>query len=70
VVFFTRNFPKLKACQSQLVRSAPAYAADYRAGCRAKLSLDFMNKLKIIEEEFGKIMFWIEFAVALEINQK
>lgn len=73
VILFTRNFPDLpefKACRNQLVRSAPACASNYRASCRAKSGPDFINKLKIVEEELDESMFWIEFAVALESKLK
>lgn len=72
-VLFTRNFPDLpefKACRNQLVRSAPACAANYRAACRAKSGPDFINKFKIVEEELDESMFWIEFIVALEVKLK
>ena len=67
-VLFTRQFPKevdLKAARGQLVRSAPSAAANYRAACRGKSTPDFINKLKIVEEEMDESMFWLEFVVAL-----
>lgn len=41
-------------------------AANYRAACRGKSTADFINKLKIVEEELDESMFWLEFIVALE----
>src|SRR6186997_1487731 len=35
----------------QLVRSSTSVGANYRAACRAKSTADFINKLKIVEEE-------------------
>ena len=36
---------------SQIVRSSASVAANYRAASRAKSDKDFLNKLKICEEE-------------------
>ncbi len=71
VVLFTRklpNLPEFKAIRNQLVRSAPSSAANYRAACRRKSGKDFLNKLKIVEEELDESMFWLEFVVALDPN--
>lgn len=59
------NEPEFKAVRNQIVRSSPSCAANYRAACRAKSSPDFINKLKIVEEELDETMFWLEFIVAL-----
>jgi four helix bundle protein len=69
VVLFTRKFPEnaeFKVIQSQIIRSAPSAAANYRAACRGKSGKDFINKLKIVEEETDESMFWMEFSVALD----
>lgn len=71
VVLFTRQFPKeseFKAVRGQLVRCAPSAAANYRAACRGKSTPDFINKLKIVEEELDESMFWLEFVVALSAD--
>jgi len=68
VVLFTRQFPRepeFKAVRGQMVRCAPSSAANYRAACRGKSTPDFINKLKIVEEELDESMFWLEFVVAL-----
>ncbi len=68
VVLFTRTLPEtpeFKAVRNQMVRSTPSVAANYRAACRRKSGKDFINKLKIVEEELDETMFWLEFAVAL-----
>jgi len=44
----------------QLVKSATSVGANYRAACRAKSKADFINKLKIVEEEADESMYWIE----------
>ena len=44
----------------QLLRSGTSVGANYRAVCRAKSDLDFINKLRIVEEECDESMFWME----------
>lgn len=44
----------------QLLRSGTSVGANYRAACRAKSTADFINKLKIVEEECDESLFWME----------
>ena len=44
----------------QLLRSGTSIGANYRACCRAKSTRDFINKLKIVEEEADETLFWLE----------
>jgi four helix bundle protein len=44
----------------QLVRSATSSGANYRAACRSKSRKDFINKLKIVEEEMDETNYWLE----------
>jgi four helix bundle protein len=44
----------------QIVRSATSVGANYRAACRSKSRRDFVNKLKIVEEELDETMYWLE----------
>jgi len=44
----------------QLLRSGTSVGANYRAVCRAKSSSDFINKLRIVEEECDESLFWME----------
>ncbi len=48
---------------SQLLRSGTSVGANYRAACRAKSTADFINKLKIVEEEGDESLFWMELLV-------
>jgi four helix bundle protein len=48
---------------SQLLRSGTSVGANYRAACRAKSTADFVNKLKIVEEEGDESLFWMELLV-------
>ena len=47
----------------QLLRSGTSVGANYRAVCRAKSNLDFINKLRIVEEECDESPFWMELLV-------
>lgn len=45
---------------SQIVRSSASVSANYRAAARAKSDADFINKLKICEEEADETELWLE----------
>ena len=47
----------------QLLRSGTSVGANYRAACRAKSNSDFVNKLKIVEEECDESHYWMELLV-------
>ena len=47
----------------QLLRSGTSVGANYRAVCRAKSGADFINKLRIVEEESDESLFWVELLV-------
>jgi four helix bundle protein len=68
-VLFTRKFnqeSEFRAARNQMVRCGPSCAANYRAACRAKSGPDFVNKMKIVEEELDESLFWLEFVVELD----
>ena len=44
----------------QIARSASSAGANYRAACRSKSPRDFINKLKIVEEELDETEYWLE----------
>ena len=48
---------------SQFLRAGTSVGANYRAACRAKSTADFVNKLKIVEEEGDESLFWMELLV-------
>ena len=50
---------------NQVLRSASSIGANYRAACRAKSGKDFINKLKIVEEETDETMYWLELLARL-----
>ena len=47
----------------RLLRSGTSVGANYRAVCRAKSTADFLNKLRIVEEECDESLFWMELLV-------
>jgi four helix bundle protein len=51
----------------QVTRSATSVGANYRAACRSKSGRDFLNKLKIVEEELDETMFWLELIAARKL---
>lgn len=48
------------AIARQIIRSGTSPAANYRAACVAKSDKDFINKLKMVEEELDETLFWLE----------
>ena len=53
-----------KILGAQLLRSGTSIGANYRAACRAKSGRDFINKLKIVEEETDETIYWLELVEA------
>ena len=67
------KLPKSKGAEViayQLIKASSSVAANYRAVCRAKSKADFINKLKIVEEEADESMFWLELIGDLELIHK
>lgn len=65
---FCFKIPKSReynAFVNQLIRSSSSVGANYRASQRAKSTADFINKLKIVEEEVDESVYWLE--IFLEI---
>ena len=52
-----------RAIGNQIIRSSTSIGANYRAACRAKSTADFVNKLKIVEEETDETIYWLEVLV-------
>ena len=73
VVLFLRKLPKgeeFNVVKYQLTKSSTSSAANYRAVCRGKSDADFINKLKIVEEELDESLFWFEFIVGIASNYR
>lgn len=52
----------------QIFKSSSSVAANYRAVCRGKSEADFLNKLKVVDEETDETLFWLEFIKDLDIE--
>ena len=52
---------------NQIIRCTSSSAANYRAASRGKSKPDFINKLRIVEEELDETMFFYE--MLEEFNQ-
>lgn len=66
VVKLTRSLPRNREGDilgGQLLRAGTSVGANYRAVCRAKSTADFINKLRIVEEECDESLFWMEILV-------
>ena len=55
------------AIAKQIVRSGTSPAANYRAACLAKSNKDFLNKLKMVEEEIEETSHWLSIIMDAEI---
>ena len=51
------------AIAKQIVRSGTSPSANYRAACLAKSDKDFINKLKIVEEEIDETSHWLSIII-------
>jgi len=63
VAMLLKTLPKdavNSAYSNQLIRSSSSAGANYRAACRAKSTPDFINKLKIVEEETDESIYFLE----------
>lgn len=48
---------------NQIIRSGTSPGANYRAACLAKSDKDFLNKLKMVEEELDETLYWLELII-------
>ena len=54
------NKPSAWELAKQITRSSTSIGANYRAEKKKKTDADFINKLKIVEEETDETIYWIE----------
>ena len=59
-----------KNYSDQSNRSASGAAANYRAALRGKSTADFLNKLKIVEEELDESLFFLELIEVINPSYK
>ena len=55
------------AIARQIVRSGTSPSANYRAACMAKSYKDFINKLKMVEEELDETCHWIDLIIRCQM---
>lgn len=63
VIKFAENLPETNATRiisGQLLRASSSVGANYRASRRSKSTRDFVNKLKIMEEESDESLYWLQ----------
>ena len=58
------------AIARQIVRSGTSPSANYRAACLAKSEKDFINKLKMVEEELDETCHWLEIIMRSEMMKE
>jgi len=58
------------AIARQIIRSGTSPSANYRAACLAKSDKDFINKLKMVEEELDETCHWIEIIMRSEMMKE
>ena len=54
----------------QIIRSSASVGADYGALCRAKSKADFINKMRIVEEEADETMYFLELIAEFYSNRR
>lgn len=52
--------PVIKSYIDQVMRASASVGANYRAACRAKSKPDFINKMRIVEEEADESLYFLE----------
>ena len=55
------------AIARQIIRSGTSPSANYRAACLAKSDKDFVNKMKMVEEELDETCHWLEIIIRSEL---
>ena len=58
------------AIARQVIRSGTYPSANYRAACLAKSDRDFINKLKMVEEELDETCHWLEIVMRSEMMKE
>ncbi len=70
IILMTEKMPQkqfTRILADQLIRSATSAYANYSASGRAKSSRDFLNKLKIVEEESDEAILWLDLLLELQV---
>lgn len=70
IVKMVDNMPNTISSQAiakQIIRSGTSPSANYRAACLGKSDKDFLNKLKMVEEELDETSHWLTIIMRSEI---
>src|ERR1700748_806161 len=63
VIRFVESLPakrSLNILSNQLLRCSSSVGANYRSACKRKSTVDFINKIVIVEEEADESIYWLE----------
>jgi four helix bundle protein len=69
-VRLVQDLPKTDAARvigNQVLRSATAVGANYRAAARARSRADFIAKMGIVEEECDETLYWLAMLVEVQL---
>ena len=73
IVKMVDNMPNTisaNAIAKQIIRSGTSPSANYRAACVGKSDKDFLNKLRMCEEELDETAHWLDLIIACDIMPK
>ncbi len=73
IIKLSESLPNNKtgnALGNQIIRSGTSPGANYRSACLGKSDKDFLNKLKMVEEELDETLYWLELIVESGIVKK
>ena len=60
----------IKSYIDQVVRASASIGANYRAACRVKSKADFINKMRIVEEEADESVYFFELLLEFYPDKK
>ena len=60
----------IKSYIDQVVRASASVGANYRAACRAKSKPDFINKMRIVEEDADESLYFLELLAEFNPSKK
>ena len=66
IIKLTESLPNTvtgRTLGNQIIRSGTSPGANYRAAWLGKSGKDFLNKLKMVEEELDETMYWTELII-------
>ena len=66
IIKLTESLPNTvtgRTLGNQIIRSGTSPGANYRAACLGKSDKDFLNKLKMVEEELDETIYWLELII-------